>query len=123
MTIRSARWDRRRPARMRAKGPWSYFSMPSARPRSILHSAAAASRRGLAGEVGAEVLPGVARLDGGDLLGGAGRDDMAAGIAALGAEVDDPVGGLDDFEIVLDDQHRVAGRDQRMQHFEQLLDV
>ena len=45
---------------------------------------------------------------------------MAAGVATLGAEIDDPVGGLDDFEIVLDDEHRVAGLDQRMQHVEEL---
>ena len=44
----------------------------------------------------------------GDLLWGAGRDDGAAAMAALGAEVDDPVGGLDDVQIVLDDHYRVA---------------
>jgi hypothetical protein len=48
---------------------------------------------------------------------------MAAGIAAFGAEIDDPVGGLDDFEIVLDDEHRVAGLDQRVQYVEELADI
>ncbi len=35
---------------------------------------------------------------------------VAAAVAAFGAEVDDPVGGLDDFEIVLDDDDAVALR-------------
>ena len=59
----------------------------------------------------------------GDLLGRALRDDLAAAVAALRTHVDDPVGGLHDFEIVLDDDHRVALVDQLMQHVEQLRDV
>ena len=35
---------------------------------------------------------------GGDLLGGSGGDDLAAGVSAFGAEVDDVVGGLDDVD-------------------------
>jgi hypothetical protein len=54
---------------------------------------------------------------------GPASDDFAAAVAAFGAEVDDPVGGLDDFEIVLDHHHRVALVDQLVQHFQQLLDV
>src|SRR6516162_11083138 len=71
-------------------------------------------------EIRPEVLPRVARLGRGDVLWGAGGDDMAAGVAAFGAEIDDPIGGLDDLEIVLDDQHRVAGLDQRVQYLEKL---
>ena len=44
----------------------------------------------------------------GDVFRGSLRDDPAAAVAALGPEVDDPVGGLDDVEVVLDDDHRVA---------------
>ena len=62
-------------------------------------------------EVGPEILTGVALLAGGDVFRSPGRDNIAAGVAALGAEVDDPVSGLDDLEIVLDDQHGVAGLD------------
>ena len=50
-------------------------------------------------------------------------DDRPAPEAALGAEVDDPVGRLDDVEVVLDDQHGVAGVDQARQHGEQPADV
>jgi hypothetical protein len=48
------------------------------------------------------------------------RGSVAAAVAAFGAEVDDPVGGLDDVEIVLDHHDRVALVDQFMQHFQQL---
>ena len=44
-------------------------------------------------------------------------------LAALGAEVDDPVGLLDHVEVVLDHEHRVARVHQPLQHLEQLLDV
>ena len=50
-------------------------------------------------------------------------DDLAAAVAALGPEVDDPVGRLDDLEIVLDDDDRVALVDQLVQHLEQLRHV
>ena len=49
---------------------------------------------------------------GGDLFGGAGGDDLAAGVAAFGAHVDDPVGGLDDVQIVLDDEEGAAAFDE-----------
>ena len=51
------------------------------------------------------------------------RDDAAAAVAALRAQVDDPVGFGDHVEIVLDDDHRVAGIDQPVQHADQLFDV
>ena len=50
-------------------------------------------------------------------------DDFAAAGAAFGAEVDDPVGGLHDVQIVFDHHHRVALVAQPMQHVEQLGDV
>jgi hypothetical protein len=46
----------------------------------------------------------------GDVFRWAPGDDFAAAIAAFGAEVDHPVGGLDHFEIVLDDDDGVALR-------------
>ena len=36
---------------------------------------------------------------------------------------DDPVGFGDDIEIVLDDDHGIAGVNQAMQHADQFLDV
>src|SRR5687767_2036834 len=58
-----------------------------------------------------------------DVLGRALGHDPAAGLPALGTEVDHPVGGLHDVEVVLDDDHGVARFDQAVQHLEQLLDV
>ena len=43
--------------------------------------------------------------------------------AAFGAEVDDPVGGLDHVEVVLDDDDGVPLRREAVEHLEQLADV
>ena len=74
-------------------------------------------------EHGGEPVAGVGVRVGGDLFGGAGGDDLAAGGAAFGAEVDDPVGGLDDVEIVLDDEERAAAVDELAEGGEELGDV
>ena len=55
----------------------------------------------------------------GDTLG----NHLPPGVPRLGAEVDQPVGGLDHIEIVLDDDHRVLLRHQAVQHLQQLADV
>ncbi len=55
--------------------------------------------------------------------GGAGGHDAAAFLAAFGAEVDQPVGGADHVEVVLDHQQRVAGREQLAQRAQQLRHV
>ena len=68
----------------------------------------------------AQILPGVALLHLGDVLGRALGDDAAAAVAALGPHVDHPVGGLDDLQVVLDHHHRVAGVGQLVQHLQQL---
>ena len=51
----------------------------------------------------------------GDVGGRAGRDHPAARVSAARAEVDDPVGGGDRVEVVLDQDHRVAGVDEPVQ--------
>ena len=57
------------------------------------------------------------------LLGRALGHDAPAASAALGAQVDDPVGRLDDVEVVLDDDDGVAVVDEPVQHLQQLLDI
>ncbi len=57
------------------------------------------------------------------VVGRADRDDLTAGIAAFGAEVDDPVGSANDVEVVLDDHQRVPGGDQLAERAQQLGDV
>ena len=49
--------------------------------------------------------------------------DPAAAVAALGAQVDDPVRLGDHVQVVLDDHHRVARVHQPVQHPDQLLHV
>ena len=44
-----------------------------------------------------------------DLFRGSGGDYFATLITAFGAQVDEPIGRLDDVEIVLDDEERSAG--------------
>ena len=55
-----------------------------------------------------EEATGVGARVGRHLFGGAGGHDLAAAITTLGAEVYDPVGGLDDIEVMFDDDDRVA---------------
>src|SRR5437879_11617232 len=65
-----------------------------------------------------EGLAGVGFFGAGDELGRTLGDDAAAAFAAFGAEVDNPVGLLDDVEVVLDDQHGVAEVDEPLQNVE-----
>ena len=64
-----------------------------------------------------EVFAGPGGFALGDLFGGAGGGDLAAGGAGFGAEVDDPVGALDDVEVVLDDDEGVALIDEALEEF------
>ena len=55
-----------------------------------------------------QVLPGEARRIFSHILGRALCDDAAAAVAALRAEVDDPVRGLDHIEVVRDHGNSVV---------------
>ncbi len=72
---------------------------------------------------GLEVLAGKAARHLGHLLRRTLGDDDAAGAAALGAEVDDMVGTLDQIQIVLDDDDRVAHVHQFLQHLDQAVHI
>ena len=56
-----------------------------------------------------EMLAGVRRGDGRHVLRRADRDNLTARLAALRAEIDDPVGRLEHVESVLDDEQAVSG--------------
>src|SRR5579863_8782415 len=58
-----------------------------------------------------------------DLLGRSGRDDFTALITAFGAEVDKPVRGFDDVEIMFDDDERCTGLEQLAERGKELGDV
>src|SRR5690606_33610316 len=51
------------------------------------------------------------------------RDDFSATITGLGAEIHDPVGQLDDIEIVLDEHERVSGINEAVEHLRESPDV
>ncbi len=54
---------------------------------------------------------------------GAGGHNMPAPVAALGPQVNEIIRGLDDLQVVFDDDHRVAGFHQAVQYLEKLVDV
>ena len=93
------------------------------RSAEVAHVASASRRAARTHERAREETPRVRLLRLRDLLRRAGGDDLAAAVAAFGAEIDDPVGGLDHVEVVLDHDDGVAVVAQAMQHVEQLLDV
>src|SRR6185437_3407544 len=127
---RHRRSRRYRSGRARERAP----PRQGARPRAARSDGGAAPSRRRAGQpaesraalfeapckVGAEIPARIAVRDRGDLLGRAGGDHPATARAALRAEIDDPVRRLDDFEIVLDDEDRVTGLDERVEHLEKL---
>jgi hypothetical protein len=96
-------------------------------------------RRGEVFELGARAVQMSVMAGGGRVRGRGGRPvwlaglaarvracrcrPRAAAVAAFGAHVDEPVGGLDDVEVVLDDDHGVAVVAQAVEHAEQHLDV
>ena len=58
-----------------------------------------------------------------DLFRRAFGDHFAAFHAAFGAEVEDPVGGLDHVQIVFDHDHGVALLDERVEDFEEFAHI
>lgn len=59
----------------------------------------------------------------GHILGCAGGHQSSATVTALRAEIDDPVGRLNDVEIVLNHHHGITFVTQSLQHEQQLRDV
>ncbi len=64
---------------------------------------------------GLQRLAGVAVRTGRDLLRRAHRDDLPALVPGVRAQVYQPVGGLDDLEVMLNDEHGVAGIHQALE--------
>src|SRR4051812_2161728 len=102
-------------SRGRGSGRGGHAALALGRPAPRL------GRRGLDERL--QKLAGVRAGRARDLLGRAAGDDLAAVLAALGTHVDDPVGRLDDVQVVLDDDDRVPLVDQAVQDVEQALDV
>src|SRR5262249_30609259 len=58
-----------------------------------------------------QILAGVGTRILHHIFGRAAGHDLTAAITALRPQIDDPVGGLDDLEIMLDHHHGIAGID------------
>src|SRR5438270_11374339 len=54
---------------------------------------------------------------------GAGDHNLPAAVAAFRAEIDQPVGGFYDVEVMLDDKHGAAGLDQLAEGGQELADI
>ena len=59
----------------------------------------------------------------GDFFGRALGNNLAALVAGIGAEIDDPVGRFNDVEVVFDDEDGMAGIDEALKDIEQDADV
>src|SRR5579872_7298755 len=70
-----------------------------------------------------ESLPRVGLFGARDLLRRALRYDAAASFAALRPEINDPVGLLDDVEVMLDDEHGVTKRHEALKNVEELANI
>ena len=70
-----------------------------------------------------EVLAGKALRYLCHLLGCSLRHDESAGASALGAEIDDVVGALDEVEVVFDDDDGIARIHQLLQHLDEAVDI
>ena len=74
-------------------------------------------------EILPEIFAGRGVGTAGEGFGGALGDHLATVFAALGAHINHPVGGFDDVEIMLNDNHRVAAVHEFAEDGEQALDV
>ena len=53
----------------------------------------------------------------------AGVDHQTSRVSAFGAQVNQPISGLQDVQVVLDDEHRGAGLDQFPESGQQLVNI
>ena len=71
----------------------------------------------------AQESAGVAGWARDNAFGRAVRDDVTAFVAGFRPEVNDPIGALDDVEVVLDDEHRMTGIDETLKSLQQNTNV
>ena len=57
------------------------------------------------------------------MFGGAGGDELTTVFPCFGTEIEEPVRGFDDVEVVLDDQQGVTGIDEFLENGEEVLDI
>ena len=97
--------------------------IPSGPLRSFRRVAENSTRVACAPQSLTQKLSGVGRIDLRDILRRAARDKLPAFFAAFRAEIDEPVGAFNDFEIVLDHDDRVARVHQTLKEPNEQRDV
>ena len=68
-------------------------------------------------------MSGNTAFDHRDILRSALGNDFATAVAAFGAEVNDPVRGLDDIQVMFDDDDGVALIDKCLEDLQQFTDI
>jgi hypothetical protein len=79
--------------------------------------------RGLFGEQATQEVAGIGLLVLGYLFRRSFGDYAPTSFTAFGSEVDDPVGTLDDFQVMLDHDNGVPGINKALQDLEQAIYV
>lgn len=81
------------------------------------------TRAPVSAEDALESLTGCREFHLDDPLGRAGGDNLATAVPTFGPEIEDPIGHLDDIQIVLDYDYRVAQINQAVQDVQELFDI
>lgn len=79
--------------------------------------------RFLGGVIFFEGNAGVGFFDFDKVLGSRCSDDLTAGSSPFGTEVDDPIGGLDQIEVMFDDDDRIPAIDETLEDLKEHGDV
>jgi hypothetical protein len=106
------------------KGSFAVTVLPVARPRiGAVSGMTVAAIVAIQIQDAKQGLSGVGLLCARDQFRRALRDDATAAFAAFRAKIDDPVSLLDDVKVMLDDEHRVAERNQTLQNVKQFANI
>src|SRR6185503_9798154 len=71
----------------------------------------------------AESASRVRAVTGGDRFRCSTNDQLTSLMAALGSQIENPIGAFDDVEMMLDHQHRMPGLHEPLQAIQQALDI
>ena len=74
-------------------------------------------------KIAPEILSRIGLFAGCHLLGSSLCDDSTAAVAALGSQINNMIGNLDDVEVVLNDQNGITLIRQPLEHIYELVDV
>src|SRR5208337_2304033 len=104
--------------RIRLRSGWGVWRASQINISGIIVEFGRCKTAAAGGVIAFEKLAGERAGSRGNLHGASLANDAAAILAALGAEVDNPVGVADYVEVVLDDDDRVTQVGERVEDFE-----